>query len=582
MRFPPLLPRRTARGQRLPALVPAPGRQRVRLRGRARTRRLRQDERADRHEDWSEFQRMTELALVPAACYPVYPVVAARGPLRAGRHRRRRRRRVGLPPRAVRGPGATADVPPARDRADRRAGGGPRLARHLVASAGWRCCAASASRPSATARPTRSSVAAGECSPPTSATRSSSSSCSCRSPATSRPRSPRSTITRSTSPRSTASRSPTASTAHTACLGFGQERIVLALLRTHGLDPAAWPAEVRGELWGSMTATRTGTYRSLFDLDARQLPAPCRSTAPDRTYARDQLLHRHHRRAAARARRRAARRARAASCARTSRATSGRSSSRRPRTSRRCSASTSTRCSRTGRCRCRSPSRSTTAARSSSSSTPGSCPDTAATSYRSEHVKTSVAAEAIDLERGWLRYFHGAGLYELDGEDYAGDLPPRRRARRRRSCRPTPSSSASTPGRDSPGAELRAAARALAAPAPRAPAAKRSVRAFRRRSWRASCPSLLEAGPEAYHAYAFATVRMVGAAFELAAAQAEWLLGARGRGAPATAMRTIVDGCKVLGFRLARRRAVRSRSRCSRRSARRWREAIAALEEVVA
>jgi hypothetical protein len=41
------------------------------------------------------------------------------------------------------------------------------------------------------------------------------------------------------------------STAHTACLGFGHERIVLALLRTHGLDPSAWPAEIRGELWRS-------------------------------------------------------------------------------------------------------------------------------------------------------------------------------------------------------------------------------------------------------------------------------------------------------------------------------------------
>jgi len=37
-------------------------------------------------------------------------------------------------------------------------------------------------------------------------------------------------------------------TAHTACLGFGHERIVLALLRTHGLDPAGWPAEVAGKL----------------------------------------------------------------------------------------------------------------------------------------------------------------------------------------------------------------------------------------------------------------------------------------------------------------------------------------------
>lgn len=38
---------------------------------------------------------------------------------------------------------------------------------------------------------------------------------------------------------------------HTACLGFGEERIVLALLRTHGLDPGSWPAEVRAKLWGS-------------------------------------------------------------------------------------------------------------------------------------------------------------------------------------------------------------------------------------------------------------------------------------------------------------------------------------------
>ena len=36
---------------------------------------------------------------------------------------------------------------------------------------------------------------------------------------------------------------------HTACLGFGHERIVLALLRTHGLDPSSWPAAVRDELW---------------------------------------------------------------------------------------------------------------------------------------------------------------------------------------------------------------------------------------------------------------------------------------------------------------------------------------------
>jgi seryl-tRNA synthetase len=39
---------------------------------------------AERHEDWSGFQTMTDLVLLPAACYPLYPQVAARGPLPEG------------------------------------------------------------------------------------------------------------------------------------------------------------------------------------------------------------------------------------------------------------------------------------------------------------------------------------------------------------------------------------------------------------------------------------------------------------------------------------------------------------------
>jgi len=37
--------------------------------------------------------------------------------------------------------------------------------------------------------------------------------------------------------------------AHTACIGFGLERITLALLSRHGLDPAGWPTSVRDQLW---------------------------------------------------------------------------------------------------------------------------------------------------------------------------------------------------------------------------------------------------------------------------------------------------------------------------------------------
>ena len=43
-----------------------------------------QEEPRGRHEDWSEFQTMSDLVLVPAACYPVYPAVATRGHLPEG------------------------------------------------------------------------------------------------------------------------------------------------------------------------------------------------------------------------------------------------------------------------------------------------------------------------------------------------------------------------------------------------------------------------------------------------------------------------------------------------------------------
>jgi seryl-tRNA synthetase len=41
---------------------------------------------------------------------------------------------------------------------------------------------------------------------------------------------------------------PAARAAHSACVGFGLERIALALLRIHGLDPVAWPGPVRCSL----------------------------------------------------------------------------------------------------------------------------------------------------------------------------------------------------------------------------------------------------------------------------------------------------------------------------------------------
>ncbi len=39
------------------------------------------------------------------------------------------------------------------------------------------------------------------------------------------------------------------STAASACVGFGLERISLALFRAHGIDPGVWPKQVRNRLW---------------------------------------------------------------------------------------------------------------------------------------------------------------------------------------------------------------------------------------------------------------------------------------------------------------------------------------------
>jgi hypothetical protein len=69
----------------------------------------------------------------------------------------------------------------------------------------------------------------------------------------------------------------------------------------------------------------------------------------------------------------------------------------------------------------------------------------------------------------------------------------------------------------------------------------------------ADLPALLAGDDALYHAFTFVTFRMAGAGFELLASHVDWLLG--DEGAPATAaMARIVEGCKLLGFKLARRR----------------------------
>lgn len=177
-------------------------------------------------------------------------------------------------------------------------------------------------------------------------------------------------------------------------------------------------------------------------------------------------------------------------------------------------------------------------------------PDTAATSYRSQHVKTSVAADAIDLDGERLWYFHGPGFWELSGHDYRGVfrigesdptvLPPYTEIARFDAGPPLT------------GEPLRAAAvELLVGHLERRPADNPFARFGEQLA--AELPALLDGDLGLFHAYAFATVRMAGSGFEILSDHARWLFGDAGADV-AGACAEIVDVCKALSFRLARRR----------------------------
>lgn len=205
-------------------------------------------ERVARDEGWSDLLAQSELVLVPAACYPVYPAIGERGPLPPGgvtidaggayafRHEpsgdparmqmfhMRELVRIGEPEsvaawrdawrdRAVallRGIGLDAHPDVASDPFFGRAG------RMLAASQREQEMKFEVLAPIAGPEPT--AIASFNCH-------------------------------RDHFTSAYGIEMEGGGEAHTACLGFGHERTVLALLRAHGLDVAAWPEEVRSVLW---------------------------------------------------------------------------------------------------------------------------------------------------------------------------------------------------------------------------------------------------------------------------------------------------------------------------------------------
>ena len=184
-------------------------------------------------------------------------------------------------------------------------------------------------------------------------------------------------------------------------------------------------------------------------------------------------------------------------------------------------------------------------------------PDTAGTDYRRKHTKTTIVIVALDDTARRIEYFHNAGCFSLEGEDFdrlfmTGTTPPADflplfaelvRFDRQQFRKP---------------AELATQSLALTRRTLERVPGDNPIRRFRARLER-DLPLLQERGLDYYHAWAFGTVRQLGATFEVAAASLEWLTAQRAAdlGAAAQSFRRISEANKSLILKLAR--AVNSR-----------------------
>ncbi len=148
-------------------------------------------------------------------------------------------------------------------------------------------------------------------------------------------------------------------------------------------------------------------------------------------------------------------------------------------------------------------------------------PDTAGTDYQRQHTKTTIVIQSFDLERRRLGYFHNAGYYALEGDDFAHLF--------RVGVAPDPTFMplfAEVVRIDRlvhrPVEELRVRARELLRRHLALKPGDNPVQRFGRR-FATDLPWITGEGLAFYHAWAFATVRQLGAAFELASLHLQWL-----------------------------------------------------------
>jgi len=179
-------------------------------------------------------------------------------------------------------------------------------------------------------------------------------------------------------------------------------------------------------------------------------------------------------------------------------------------------------------------------------------PDTAGTDYRRQHTKSTIVINAIDRDAQKLGYFHNAGYYELKGEDFVhlfrvgyphdpAFLPLfAEYARVDRIHR-------------LPIGELTAASiEVLKSHLVRLPD-RNPIRRFAQQ-FPGDVVWLQNEGLPLYHGYAFATLRQLGANFELASIYLEWLTanGQDGLSDAQAAFAEISAGAKAMVLKTAR------------------------------
>jgi hypothetical protein len=155
-------------------------------------------------------------------------------------------------------------------------------------------------------------------------------------------------------------------------------------------------------------------------------------------------------------------------------------------------------------------------------------PDTSGTDYQRQHTKTTIVIADIDVEARRLGYFHNAGFFTLEGEDFVQTfrigfphdpefMPLFAEMVRTERLVKRPAAELAQMSRTSWRRHLA-----------RAPA-NNPIPRFQQRFEREL--SFIQAqGLAFYHAWAFATTRQLGASFELAASNLRWLqeLGQQG------------------------------------------------------